>query len=91
MPVRCKHCDYDRTGLSFRMRCPECGGRRWYFDRPYDWGRFQRWPGLIAPAGLLVILGAAAAAMIGVIGWALAGIIAAEGVLVAAMGFVNWK
>ncbi|MBK7406283.1 MAG: hypothetical protein IPJ41_17170 [Phycisphaerales bacterium] len=91
MPVRCKHCEYDRTGLSIRMRCPECGRRRAYYDQPFDWGRLLRWPGMLVPVGTLLAVAALGAAAAGLIGWPVGGAAMTEGAFVIAMGCVNWN
>lgn len=95
MKIRCKHCDYDRTGIPRRSRCPECGGKRQYLDRPFDWQRFRRWPGLLAPAGLLVsVIGAGLLVSVRFglpISTLLGVMVAVEGLLVGTLAFVNWR
>jgi hypothetical protein len=90
MPLRCKRCEYDRTGLPAGTRCPECGGLHTYFDRPTDWSRFLRWPGVLAPIGAVVC-----AAGCGLLAARVGGIagptVMFEGLMVVGLGFVNWE
>lgn len=91
MPVRCRSCDYDLIGLPGRARCPECGGRRRYIDRPVDWRRFRRWPGVLAPVGVGASVGGIGLLAAGVVGSAAGWVLVIEGLLVLGLGLVSWE
>lgn len=89
--IRCKDCRYDRTGLPLDARCPECGSERAYLDRPRDWSRLRRWPGLLAPVGAGLVIAGLAGLVLGV-RWdgPLWPTLAIEGLLLFVLGWVRW-